>query len=277
MARGIFVTGTDTGVGKTVVAAALAAWGRHHGLDVGVMKPVATGGRRIGGRSRGAHRRNGSRLIAISNGTAQRRWVSADALQLAAAAGVNDAWTLTNPVCFEEPLAPWTAALRVGTSIRFSAIMAAYRALTARHEFLIVEGVGGLMVPLTSRLSVADLAQRLGLPLVVVARPGLGTLNHTLLSLQCARDRGLPILGVIINHSAPPPRNPMSRLAHRTNPRILERFAHVRILGELPFRPDLLRGRVTAQRLAARSRWVEAHLAPAFLRSLQRVDTSHGL
>jgi len=155
-ARGIFVTGTDTGVGKTVVACALAAWGRRRGVDVGVMKPIATGGRWA---------------------PADQRWVSDDARRLAQAAGSGDPWPLVNPVCCKEPLAPATAAQRARSPIRLDEVLRAFRSLQARHEWLIVEGIGGLLVPLTARATVADLARRLHLPVIVVARPGLGTLN----------------------------------------------------------------------------------------------------
>lgn len=248
--RGIFITGTDTGVGKTVVACALAAWSRHHGLDVGVMKPIATGGRWT------------------TNGAAGR-WVSDDARWLAAAAQVDDPWSLINPICFKEPLAPWTAARRAGTAIRLETPVAAFRALSNRHPFLIVEGVGGLLVPLGPKTTVADLAQRLGLPLVLVARPGLGTLNHTLLTLACARRLRLPVRGLILNQADPPSRDPMARLADATNPEILKRLAHVPRMGRLPFLPALgpraRAGSVTALSLR---RWITRRLDTQLLDEL---------
>lgn len=248
-ARGVFVTGTDTGVGKTAVACALAAWCRRRGLDVGVMKPVATGG------------------MPLRQG-ATWRVVSKDALRLAACAGADDPWELINPVCFREPLAPSTAAARARAPIRLDVILRAYAALRARHDVLIIEGVGGLLVPLTPRTSVADLAKRFGLPLVLVARPGLGTLNHTLLSLACIRERGLPLRGVIINHAQPVPRDPMARVAARINPQALAR--HTRVLGTLPFRRGVLaRGSGAHQALAA---WISRELGPGTLRSVLAVD-----
>ena len=248
--RGFFITGTDTGIGKTVVACALAAWCRDHGVNVGVMKPVATGGR------------------FMANG-ATGRWVADDARWLAAAAGVDDPWSLVNPVCFKEPLAPWTAARRARTAIRLGTPLSAFRSLSLRHSFLIVEGVGGLLVPLGPRATVADLASRLGLPLVLVARPGLGTLNHTLLTLSCARRLHLPVRGLIINHAHPPSRDPMARLADRTNPDILKRIARVPLVGDLPFLPALQRARrVAFGGTTALSRWLGRHLDPQFLEEL---------
>ena len=243
---GIFVTGTDTGVGKTVVACALAAWCRAHGLNVGVMKPIATGGRRL---------RDGGRA----------RWVSDDAMHLVRAAGVNDPWSLVNPVCFKEPLAPWTAARRARRPIRLDVVVEAFLALRARHDVLIVEGVGGLLVPLNARETVAELAKRLGLPLLFVARHGLGTLNHTLLSLECARERELPVCGLILNHYRPPSRDAMTLLAERTNPEILARLTRVPIVGHLPFRSHVMDTRCPS---AALSGWVSHYLSRTFLSQL---------
>lgn len=225
-ARGLFVTGTDTGVGKTAVACGLAAWLRERGCDVGVMKPVATGGRRVAG-----------------------RWVSEDALRLARAAGSRDPWALVNPVCFPEPLAPWTAAVRARRAIRLAPLVQAFERLQRRHAFMIVEGVGGLLVPLSPRRSTAQLMQRLGLPLVVVTRPDLGTLNHTLLTLEAARARGLRVLGLIINHARPPARGSMDRLAQETNPEMLARCGRVPVLGQLPWQHPAVR-HLTPQFLA---------------------------
>jgi len=177
------------------------------------MKPVATGGRRLGG-----------------------RWVSEDAIRLVRAAGVDDPWTLVNPVCFREPLAPWTAARRARSPIHVSGVLKAVRALAGRHTFLILEGIGGLLVPLTARVTVADLAQRIGFPLVVVARVGLGTLNHTLLTLRCADASGLTVRAVILNEPDAPAAGRLARLAHRTNPAVLARLTPIPVLGPLPFR-----------------------------------------
>ena len=244
--RGLFITGTDTGVGKTAGACALAAWCRRAGVDVGVMKPVATGGRWLSQRG-------------------VRRFVSDDALRLAQAAGTEDPWALVNPICFEEPLAPWTAARRRHTRVRLQTVVGAFRRLAGRHDYLIVEGIGGLLVPLTARDSVAELAGRLGLPLLLVTRPGLGTLNHTRLSLEQIRRSGLACEGIVINHAAPAPRHRMARVAERTNRAVLGRFAAVR--GELPFRPDLFRRGRAPGRLAD---WIAAHVDGRWLRRLAR-------
>ena len=245
--RGIFITGTDTGVGKTVVACALAAWCRQQGMDVGVMKPIATGGMR---------RSNGHTT----------RWVSEDAIRLARAAEVDDPWSLVNPICFAEPLAPWTAAMRERRPVQLAAVVEALRTLSRRHDYVILEGIGGLLVPLSARITVADLVKQVGLPLVVVARPGLGTLNHTLLSLACIRRLRLPCRGVVINHTRPAPSSSMARLAERTNPAVLSRFT--RVHGPLPFRSGPWKSTKAANRGLAG--WIANHLGTRSLEQLVR-------
>lgn len=173
-ARGLFVTGTDTGVGKTFVAAGLAALLRRRGIDVGVMKPISTGGS-----------------------------PSEDALMLARAAGADDAMEEINPVCFPEPLAPTVAARRCGGTVELEKVWRAFHAISRRHKFIIVEGIGGLLVPLAEGLAVADLAKGMGLPVLIVARAGLGTINHTLLTIEAARSRGLRVAGVVLNQAEP--------------------------------------------------------------------------
>jgi dethiobiotin synthetase len=168
------VTGTDTGVGKTLVACALARGLRSRGVDVGVMKPVETG---VG-----------------SSGPA-------DARALREAAGVDEALELVCPQAFSLAAAPCVAAAAEGRRVDRRAIDAAYDALRSRHEFMLVEGAGGLLVPIAEGFSMADLALGLGLPLLVVARAALGTINHTLLTLEAAEQRGLRLAGVVISHA----------------------------------------------------------------------------
>ncbi|HEY3307014.1 MAG TPA: dethiobiotin synthase [Desulfuromonadaceae bacterium] len=175
MSKGIFVTGTDTGVGKTIVAATLARLLRMRGVKVGVMKPVTSGCRN----------ENDS-------------LVSDDALLLCEAAGI----ALSNdiaPYRLREPLAPAEAAKIDGVRIEVSQIKAAYQRLCAEYDYLIVEGAGGLMVPLAGGILMADLVRELDLPLLVVSRPSLGTINHTVLTCYSAQQLGLTVAGVIIN------------------------------------------------------------------------------
>jgi dethiobiotin synthetase len=174
---GLFVTGTDTGVGKTVVACALAERLRARGVDVGVMKPIETG---VGPQG------------------------PLDAIALAESAECDDPLELVCPVRLELPAAPDVAAEAEGRRIDLGAVRAAHDALRARHELLLVEGAGGLLVPIVPGFMMAELARELGLPLLVVTRGRLGTVNHTLLTLEAARARGLALAGVVISHGPLP-------------------------------------------------------------------------
>ena len=208
--RGIFVTGTDTGVGKTIVAAALARLLRMNGVSVGVMKPVTSGCRDENG-----------------------RLVSDDALLLARAAGIEVSDDVA-PYCLREALAPAEAAKIDGVRIEFSAIKAAFLRLSSIYEYVIVEGAGGLMVPLSGGLLVADLARELDLPLLVVARPGLGTINHTVLTCFAAQQLGLQVAGVIINGM---PENP--GLAEQGAPHQIGSLCGASVLGIWPRRNEV--------------------------------------
>lgn len=176
-ARGVFVTGTDTGVGKTLVACALARALRQRGTRVGVMKPVETG---VG-----------------DDGPL-------DALALRDAADVNDPLELICPARFAQPSAPPVAARAEGREVDLGVIRQAFTELRRRHEFLIVEGAGGLLVPVGDGLCMGALAGEFELPLLVVARGALGTLNHTLLTLEAAQQRGLAVVGVVVSHADGP-------------------------------------------------------------------------
>ena len=173
--RGIFITGTDTGVGKTVVAATLARLLRMNGVSVGVMKPVTSGCR-------------------LENGLP----VSDDARLLCEAAGIELSDDVA-PYRLREALAPAEAARIDGVRIDFAFIKNAFARLAAAYQYVIVEGAGGLMVPLSGGLLIADLARELELPLLVVARPDLGTINHTVLTCFAARQLGLQVAGVLVN------------------------------------------------------------------------------
>ena len=176
MSRGIFVTGTDTGVGKTIVAAVVARLAATAGLRTAVMKPVTSG-------------------CLVRDGVR----VSEDAGLLAYGAGIAALPPEATPYLLDAPLAPSVAAEKEGVRIDLERIAADYATLAAAHDFTVVEGAGGLMVPLAGGLLVADLVRRLALPILVVARPGLGTVNHTLLTCLAARQMGLAVTGVIIS------------------------------------------------------------------------------
>ena len=194
--KSFFITGTDTNVGKTVIAAALAAVLKKKGTDVGVMKPVATGG-----------------------------WD--DARFLIKGSGVKDNVFLVNPYCLATPVAPAIAASIENIKMDIGRIKAAYDELSRRHEMLIVEGVGGLLVPIYKKYLVTDLIKDLDLPIIIVATPGLGTINHTLLTISQARRSRIKVLGVIINNYD----EATAGIAEKMVPEIIENVGKVPILG----------------------------------------------
>ena len=203
----MFVTGTDTGIGKTVVAAGIANCLHRRGRRVAVCKPVATGC---------VHRREGL--------------VSEDAEFLAQHADTLHPLDLICPQRFAEPLAPAVAADRAKTSLDWCAIDRAIGLMSRDSDVMIVEGVGGVMVPMDDKHLVRDMIQWLSLPAVVVARAGLGTINHTLLTIEALRSKGIEVAGVIIN------RYPVdgANVAEETNPRVIEKSAKTPILCLIP-------------------------------------------
>lgn len=168
MHKGIFITATDTGVGKTYVACALARALRARGVSCGVFKPVSSGGRE-------------------------------DADALIAAAGVSDTLDTVNPVALAWPLAPLVSARRERKTISLASVRAAFRVISRRHAYTVVEGAGGAMVPLRRGYYVADMIRETGFPALIVARPDLGTINHTLLTIGALRAARIPVAGVIIS------------------------------------------------------------------------------
>lgn len=206
MEKGIFVTGIDTGVGKTVIAGAIAAAIKAHGLDVGVMKPVATGAKEIEG-----------------------RLVSEDVVYLKKIIDSTDDDDLVNPIRLKPALAPNMAASRAGITIDIGKVWKAYKELTDKHDFVVVEGIGGLMVPIDDNLLVADMALKMGLAIVIVSKHYLGAINHTLLTLEYARSRNLRIKGIIFNML----RNGEDFVGE------IGRFSSVRVLGAIPFKENV--------------------------------------
>ena len=206
MEKGVFVTGCDTGVGKTVIAGAIAASMKAHGLDVGVMKPIASGAKEI-----------------------ENKLISEDAVYLKKIIDSTDDDALMNPILLKQPIAPTIAASKAGISIDIDKIMKAYEALINKHDFVVVEGVGGLMVPIDDTLFVADLARKMDLPLVIVTRDYLGTINHTLLTIEYARNRNLRIKGIVINML----KNGDGLV------REIEKYSSVPILGTIPFKENV--------------------------------------
>jgi len=208
MTSGLFVTGTDTGVGKTYVSAGIATALKLRGVDVGVMKPVEAGCRIRAG-----------------------RLMPKDALILMKSARVNDPLSLVNPYRLRKPLAPSVAAAREGKKIDPGKILKAFNTLRERHEFMVVEGAGGIMVPLCGQYTYLDLACAMGLPVLIVARPVLGTINHSLLTIAALKGRNMAIAGIVINYAL----DWKPGLVEETSPAVIEKISGIRIVGILPY------------------------------------------
>jgi dethiobiotin synthetase len=197
LSKGIFITGTDTEVGKTVVACGIARLLKARGLKVGVMKPIASGSRD-------------------------------DAERLKAASGCPETLDVINPQYFKAPLAPTVAAALERREVDIEAIYRAYWFLQKHYDLLVVEGIGGVKVPLGESTYVVDLIQALRLTTLVVGRAGLGTLNHTLLTLDALDAGKVSVMGVLLNGSRG------KSLAEKTNPEELQDHMTVPLLGVLP-------------------------------------------
>ena len=193
MSKALFITATDTGAGKTIISCAIGLALQKKGIDVGYIKPFQCSGD--------------------------------DTDFVIKTLGIQDDKNLVNPYYAKDPLAPYAAFKREGIRINLDKVFSAYHKLKKRHEFLIIEGVGGLLVPLRENYLVADLIRDLDVPIAIVSRAGLGTINHTLLTQRYALDYGIKVRGVIINNYSG------KTAAEKTNPDVLRGFLDVPILG----------------------------------------------
>jgi len=233
--RGFFVTATDTEVGKTVITAGLALALRRRGFSVGVAKPVQSG-----------HAADDP---------------FGDAMRLKALARLDERPEEIVAYAFRAPLAPLVAARIEGREVEPATVVRHVRALGDRHDVLLVEGAGGLVVPLAEGWTIADLAGTLALPLLVVARPGLGTVNHTVLTLKVARELGLDPAGVVLNGH-----RPETDASAETNAELIESLGGVPVLGRTPW----LDGELAPDRLEA---MVEEHVdLDPLLRAIGKED-----
>lgn len=217
---GLFITGTDTGVGKTVITASIAASLRQRGQRVGVCKPMATGCRR---------EREGL--------------VNEDAEALAHFADCRASLDVINPVRYVLPLAPAVAAEQAGEPIDFDAIARSLELLDRTHDGLLIEGVGGLLVPIDDRdprVTVLDLIKVLGFPVVVVTRATLGTLNHTAMTIRLLKEAGCRVAGLVINgYDADAGRDGhVADISMRTNRAWMEKMNRVTTLAFVPRVPE---------------------------------------
>jgi dethiobiotin synthetase len=238
----LFVVGTDTGVGKTHVAVGIARCLASERRRVGLVKPVATGlhdGDGLG--------EDGRRLMAVVSVPGSPR-IPVERIV---------------PIAFAEPLAPPVAARRCGRPLELEEVGKAFDTALAwwseRVDVVVVEGIGGLLTPVAEGKTVADLAVRLDYPLVIVARRGLGTLNHTLLTVEAARHRGLRIVGLVLNSAEPVSED--DALAAATNAGELARLLEgIAVLAEIPYGADTGEG-ILADNLS-RLDWFPRALPP---------------
>jgi dethiobiotin synthetase len=228
---GLFITGTDTAVGKTVIAAAIAALFKLRHKRVAVCKPIATGcalspslGTPGEGRGGGQLRTQNLELRTPPH------LVSEDAEFLAHHADASFPLDIICPQRYAEPLAPAIAAERAKQPIDFSSIQRSINIMSAASDVMIVEGVGGVLVPLDPHHTVLDMIKWLALPVIIVARPSLGTINHTLLTLQTLRTANIPIAGIIINRFS----TDSTDVAEQTNPAAIEKYGRTKILALIP-------------------------------------------
>lgn len=202
----VFITGTDTEVGKTAVSAGLAAYlSIRKRMDVGVMKPFESG-------------------VAKSANPVLR-----DASLLKFASGTGDTLDEITPYRFEAPLAPLPASEREGMSIDISLVSDVFRRLKTSHDVLIVEGAGGILVPITRDFFFTDLMKLWSVPVLVVARLGLGTINHTLLTVKYLQTAGIHVIGVVLNNA-----EGSTDDSAESNPEMLAHFMDVPVLGIFP-------------------------------------------
>ena len=204
MAQSIFITGTGTEIGKTVIAGGIAACLKASGINVGVMKPISSGD-------------------------------TADAEFLRHAAQVDDDLSTINPIYLRHPLAPSVAARIEDREIDLSDIESAFATLQQKYDVVLVEGVGGIAVPIQDDFLVVHLIHRMQLPILIVAQVGLGTLNHTLLTVAFARQFNLQIVGIVLNGLTPK----TAGIAEATNPVEIEKLTGIPVIGVVPYEEQL--------------------------------------
>ena len=205
--KGIFITGTDTGVGKTVVAGGIAAALKCRNTDIGVMKPLESGCR-------------------LKDNTL----LPEDALLLKEMSGSSDPLEKICPYRFKNPVAPGVAAKMEGIEIKLDELNNLYLELEEKHDMMIVEGAGGLLVPVYENFLYSDLIKLFDLPIIVVAASKLGVINHTLLTVRHAQSLGIKVLGIVINHTSN-----CHGIAEKTNPGVIENFLNIPVLGIVPY------------------------------------------
>jgi dethiobiotin synthetase len=210
--RGVFITGTDTGVGKTLIASGLAWALKKRQIDVGVMKPFATANREF-----------------------SRKYRSQDTFILAKAAQTSEPDSDLNPFFYRKAASPLMASQITGKKVpNLDEALAAFRKIALRHKFVIVEGIGGIMVPIAEKSVIGDFAKKIALPVIIVSSPFLGTLNHTLLTVMACRSLGLDIVGIIVNRMPVRP-----SIVEEKTPRMIEEITGVSVLAVMGYSRNL--------------------------------------
>jgi len=205
---GIFIAGTDTNVGKTVVTAALGLALQQTGAKVGIMKPVETGS---------APDKTNSDVHRLRNVFASCKNVD-----------------VQNVYSLPQPVAPLEAARTAQQSIDVDAILNACRTFAVHHDYVLVEGAGGILVPLTETHDVCDLIRILGLPCLIVGRTRLGSINHTRLTLRGLQEAGIPVFGILLNHTDTTPEEQQASTV-----KLIRELSDAPVLDPLPFQPHM--------------------------------------
>ena len=219
----LFITGTDTGVGKTTVSACLSAFlSLKKKMNVGVMKPFESG---------------------LSK--TAKDLLPWDAICLREASGSTDDLDDISPYTFEHPLAPEIAASIEHIQIDIDIVDRIYKKITKKHDIVVIEGAGGVLVPIKKAFFYADLIERWNAPTIIVARLGLGTINHTLLTYNYLKSRGISVVGVILNNN-----DGTGDPSAQTNPEALRRYLEVPVLGVFPYTKGLLKEGMDRELLA---------------------------
>jgi len=207
--KAYFITGTDTGVGKTAITAGISGSLRKAGVNVGVMKPIATGiPQKIG-------------------------FKSADVEIIVGASNSKDPEDLINPVFFPIPTSPYDATKLLSLSVDVSLILSSFTKLLSLHDVLLVEGIGGIMTPITKQFFIADMIKMMNIETIIVTRATLGTLNHTMLTYDACKERGIKVKGIIINNF-----DEKGSPVEKNAPTTLHEITGLDILGVVPFIKD---------------------------------------
>ncbi len=208
MLKSLFITGTDTDVGKTYVTAGLSVTLRKMGIDVGVMKPFAAG-------------------------TAQKKgFKSEDVEILSNAAQITDPENLVNPQFFKIAASPYTAWKKLKTKPKIQTILSSFKKLSKLHDIILVEGMGGVMTPILKNYFITDLIKEMKIPTIIVTRTKVGTVNHTVMTVKMCQKYKIPIRGIIINNFDNG--YPVKQLTSD-----LENVTGIKVLGSIPFLKDL--------------------------------------